>query len=277
MSRAAARVLPGYHLSLSFTLLYLTVLVLLPLGACIVTAAGLTWEQFRAAVWTERARAAYALTFGASFVAAVISSVLGLLIAWVLVRYTFPAKRFFDSLVDLPFALPTAVAGLVFSNLYVANGWLGRFLVPIGIEGAYSRFAIVLVLVFIGFPFVVRTLQPVIESLDAEAEEAAGLLGATRWQTFRLVILPALLPALLTGFTLAFARGLGEYGSIVFVSGNMPYQTEIAAFLIVSRLEEGRPNSYKEATAIASVLLTASFLMLIVINRLEARSRRWNG
>lgn len=277
MSRAAARVLPGYHLSLSFTLLYLTVLVLLPLGACIVTAAGLTWEQFRAAVWTERARAAYALTFGASFVAAVISSLLGLLIAWVLVRYTFPAKRFFDSLVDLPFALPTAVAGLVFSNLYVANGWLGRFLVPIGIEGAYSRFAIVLVLVFIGFPFVVRTLQPVIESLDAEAEEAAGLLGATRWQTFRLVILPALLPALLTGFTLAFARGLGEYGSIVFVSGNMPYQTEIAAFLIVSRLEEGRPNSYKEATAIATVLLTASFLMLIVINRLEARSRRWNG
>lgn len=277
MSRAADRVLPGYRLSLSFTLLYLSVLVLLPLGACIVTAAGLTWEQFRAAVWTERARAAYALTFGASFVAAVISSVLGLLIAWVLVRYDFPAKRLFDSLVDLPFALPTAVAGLVFSNLYVANGWLGRFLVPIGIEGAYSRFAIVLVLVFIGFPFVVRTLQPVLESLDAESEEAAGLLGATRWQTFRRVIFPALLPAMLTGFTLAFARGLGEYGSIVFVSGNMPFRTEIAAFLIVSRLEEGRPNSYKEATAIATVLLAASFLMLIVINRLEARSRKWNG
>jgi sulfate transport system permease protein len=252
------------------------VLVLVPLGACVVTAAGLTWEQFRAAVWTERARAAYVLTFGASFAAALISSVLGLLIAWVLVRYQFPGKRFFDSLVDLPFALPTAVAGLVFSNLYVANGWLGQFLVPLGIEASYSRLAIVVVLVFIGFPFVVRTVQPVIESLDAEAEEAAGLLGATRWQIFRRVIFPSLLPGLVTGFALAFARGLGEYGSIVFVSGNMPFKTEIAAFLIVSRLEEGRPNSYKEATAIATVLLAASFLMLVLINRLEARSRKWN-
>jgi len=277
MARANPRVLPGYRLSLSFALLYLSVLVLIPLGACVLAASGLSWEQFRAAVWTERARAAYALTFGASFVAALISSVLGLLIAWVLVRYDFPAKRFFDSLVDLPFALPTAVAGLVFSNLYVANGWLGQFLVPLGIEAAYTRLAVVLVLVFIGFPFVVRTVQPVIESLDAEAEEAAGLLGATRWQTFRRVIFPALLPGLMTGFALAFARGLGEYGSVVFVSGNMPFKTEIAAFLIVSRLEEGRPNSYKEATAIATVLLTASFLMLVVINRLEARSRKWNA
>jgi sulfate/thiosulfate transport system permease protein len=277
MARANPRVLPGYRLSLSFALLYLSVLVLLPLGACVVTAAGLSWEQFRAAVWTERARAAYALTFGASFLAAVISSVLGLLIAWVLVRYEFPGKRFFDSLVDLPFALPTAVAGLVFSNLYVANGWLGQFLVPLGIEAAFTRLAIVLVLVFIGFPFVVRTVQPIIESLDADAEEAAGLLGATRWQSFRRIIFPSLLPGLVTGFALSFARGLGEYGSIVFVSGNMPFKTEIAAFLIVSRLEEGRPNSYKEATAIATVLLVASFLMLVVINRLEARSRRWNS
>ena len=277
MARANPRVLPGYRLSLSFALLYLSVLVLVPLGACVVTAAGLSWEQFRAAVWTERARAAYALTFGASFVAAIISTVLGLLIAWVLVRYEFPGKRFFDSLVDLPFALPTAVAGLVFSNLYVANGWLGQFLVPLGIEGAYTRLAVVLVLVFIGFPFVVRTVQPVLESLDAEAEEAAGLLGATRWQTFRRVIFPTLLPGLVTGFALAFARGLGEYGSVVFVSGNMPFKTEIAALLIVSRLEEGRPNSYKEATAIATVLLAASFLMLVVINRLEARSRKWNS
>jgi sulfate transport system permease protein len=276
MARANPRVLPGYRLSLSFALLYLSVLVLLPLGACVVTAAGLSWEQFRAAVWTERARAAYALTFGASFIAALISSVLGLLIAWVLVRYQFPGKRFFDSLVDLPFALPTAVAGLVFSNLYVANGWLGQFLVPLGIEAAFTRLAIVLVLVFIGFPFVVRTVQPIIESLDADAEEAAGLLGATRWQSFRRIIFPSLLPGLVTGFALAFARGLGEYGSIVFVSGNMPFKTEIAAFLIVSRLEEGRPNSYKEATAIATVLLVASFLMLVVINRLEARSRKWN-
>jgi sulfate transport system permease protein len=274
MARANPRVLPGYRLSLTFALVYLSVLVLLPLTACVVTAASLSWEQFRAAVWTERARAAYALTFGAAFVAALVSSVLGLLIAWVLVRYQFPGKRFFDSLVDLPFALPTAVAGLVFSNLYVANGWLGQFLVPLGIEAAFTRLAVVLVLVFIGFPFVVRTLQPVLESLDAEAEEAAALLGATRWQTFRRVIFPALLPGLLTGFALAFARGLGEYGSVVFVSGNMPFKTEIAAFLIVSRLEEGRPNSYKEATAIATVLLTASFLMLVVINRLEARSRR---
>jgi sulfate transport system permease protein len=277
MARANPRVLPGYRLSLSFALLYLSVLVLIPLGACVFTAVGLSWEQFRAAVWTERAKAAYALTFGASFVAALISSVFGLLIAWVLVRYQFPGKRLVDSLVDLPFALPTAVAGLVFSNLYVANGWLGQFLVPLGIEGAYSRLAVVLVLVFIGFPFVVRTVQPIIESLDAEAEEAAGLLGATRWQTFRRVIFPSLLPGLVTGFALAFARGLGEYGSVVFVSGNMPFKTEIAAFLIVSRLEEGRPNSYKEATAIATVLLAASFLMLVVINRLEARSRKWNS
>lgn len=277
MSRANPRVLPGYRLSLGFALIYLGVLVLLPLGACVVTAASLSWDQFRAAVWTERAKAAYALTFGASFVAALISSALGFVIAWVLVRYDFPAKRLFDSLVDLPFALPTAVAGLVFSNLYVANGWLGQFLVPLGIEAAYSRLGIVLVLVFIGFPFVVRTLQPVIDSLDAESEEAAGLLGATRWQTFRRVIFPAMLPGVLTGFALAFARGLGEYGSIVFISGNMPFKTEIAAFLIVSRLEEGQPNSYMEATAIATVLLAASFLMLVIINRLEARSRRWSG
>jgi sulfate transport system permease protein len=276
MARAAPRVLPGFQLSLSFTLVYLSVLVVLPLGVCVATAMGLSWEQFRAAVWTERARAAYALTFGASFIAALVSSMLGLLIAWVLVRYQFPGKRIVDSLVDLPFALPTAVAGLVFSNLYVANGWLGRFLVPLGIEAAYTRLAIVVVLVFIGFPFVVRTVQPIIESLDAESEEAAGLLGATRWQTFRRVIFPALLPGLVTGFALAFARGLGEYGSIIFVSGNMPFKTEIAAFLIVSRLEEGRPNSYKEATAIATVLLAASFLMLVFINRLEARSRKWN-
>lgn len=277
MANANPRILPGYRLSISFTLVYLSVLVIIPLGACVFTAMQLNWEQFRAAVWTERARAAYALTFGAAFLAAIISAVVGLLIAWVLVRYEFPGKRILDSLVDLPFALPTAVAGLVFSNLYVANGWLGQFLVPLGIEGAYSRLAVVLVLVFIGFPFVVRTLQPVLESLDAEAEEAAALLGASRWQTFRRVMFPALLPGLLTGFTLALARGLGEYGSVVFVSGNMPYKTEIAAFLIVSRLEEGRPNSYREATAIATVLLAASFLLLVVINRLEARARKWSG
>jgi sulfate transport system permease protein len=277
MAQANPRILPGYRLSISFTLFYLSVLVIIPLGACVFTATQLSWEQFRAAVWTERARAAYALTFGTALAAATISAVSGLHIAWVLVRYEFPGKRIVDSLVDLPFALPTAVAGLVFSNVYVANGWLGRFLVPLGIEGAYSRFAVVLVLVFIGFPFVVRTLQPILDALDAEAEEAAGLLGASRWQVFRRITFPAILPGILTGFALAFARGLGEYGSVVFVSGNMPFKTEIAAFLIVSRLEEGGPNSYREATAIATVLLCASFLMLVVINRLEAMSRKWSG
>lgn len=271
MPSANPRVLPGYRLSLGFTLTYLSVLVVIPLVAVLVTAFSLSWEQFRAAVWTDRARAAYALTFGAAFVAAVLSAVIGLLVAWVLVRYEFPGRRVMDSLVDLPFALPTAVAGLVFSNLYVANGWLGRFLVPLGIEGAYSRFAIVLVLVFIGFPFVVRTLQPILESLDAEVEEAAALLGASRWQTFRRVIFPALLPGLVTGFALAFARGLGEYGSVVFVSGNLPRKTEIAAVLIVNRLEE---FSYREATAIATALLVMSFLMLVVVNRLERWTRR---
>ncbi len=263
------RILPGYRLSLSFTLLYLSVLVIIPLAACLITVTSLSWSQFVAAVWTPRARAAYYLTFGAAFIAAIISTIIGLLIAWVLVRYEFPGKRFFDSLVDLPFALPTAVAGLVFSNLYVPNGWLGRFLVPLGFEGAYSRTAIVLVLVFIGFPFVVRTVQPVLESLDKEGEEAAACLGANRWQTFRRVLLPALYPALITGFALAFARALGEYGSVIFVSGNMPFRTEIAPVLIVAKLEE---FNYAEATAIAVVLLAVSFLMLVVINLLE----RWS-
>jgi len=264
------RILPGYRLSLSFTLFYLGILVVIPLAACLATTFQLTWSQFAAAVWTPRTQAAYFLTFGASFLSAIISTIIGLLIAWVLVRYDFPGKRFFDSLVDLPFALPTAVAGLVFASLYVPNGWLGRYLVPLGFEGAYSRTAIVLVLVFIGFPFVVRALQPVLEALDKESEEAAACLGAGRWQTFRRVIFPALIPALTTGFALSFARGLGEYGSVVFVSGNMPFKTEIAPVLIVAKLEE---FNYVEATAIAVVLLAASFLMLIAINVLE----RWNN
>jgi len=222
----------------------------------------------------DRTRAAYELTFGASLTAAVISLVFGLLIAWVLVRYDFPLKRFFDSLVDLPFALPTAVAGLVFSDLYVPDGWLGRFLTPLGIKLAYSRGAVVLVMVFIGFPFVVRAVQPVLESIDAELEEAAAVLGATRWQAFRRVLLPSLLPSLITGFALAFARALGEYGSVVFVSGNMPLKTEIAPVLIMAKLEEFK---YAEATAIAVVLLLASFSLLIAINWLEKRSRRWDA
>ncbi len=196
---------------------------------------------------------------------------LGSLIAWVLVRYTFPGKRLIDSLVDLPLALPTAVGGLVYASLYVENGWLGRYLVPLGINGAYTRLGIILVLVFVGLPFVVRTVQPVLENFDPEAEEASASLGATRWQTFRGVILPTLYPALITGFALAFARSIGEYGSVVFISGNMPFKTEIAPILIVARLEE---FAYGEATAIAVVLLVISFSMLLLINMLESWSRR---
>jgi sulfate transport system permease protein len=270
VSIADRRILPGFRLSLNFTLVYLAFLVLVPLAGCFLKASSLTWDQFRAAVWTDRAQAAYLLTFGASFTAALADTVLGLLIAWVLVRYEFPLKKIFDSLIDLPFALPTAVAGLVYSQLYVPKGWLGRYVVPLGIEAAYSRLGIVLVLTFIGLPFVVRTVEPVLESLEAELEEAAACLGATRWQTFTRVIFPPLIPALMTGFALAIARGVGEYGSVVFVSGNMPFKTEIAPVLIVQRLEE---FAYAEATAIAVVLLIASFILLGVINLLERRSQ----
>jgi sulfate transport system permease protein len=269
MAISTRRVLPGFSLSLGYTVFYLSILVLLPIAAVFLKTATLSFEEFWNAVWTERARAAYFLTFGAAFVAALANLVLGLLLAWVLVRYSFPGRKLVDSLVDLPLALPTAVGGLVYSALYVETGWLGQYLVPLGIHGAYSRFAIVLVLIFVGLPFVVRTVQPVLEDLDPESEEASALLGATRWQTFRNVILPSLYPALITGFALAFARGVGEYGSVVFVSGNMPFKTEIAPILIVARLEE---FAYGEATAIAVVLLVISFAMLVVINLAE----RWS-
>jgi len=271
MAGVNQRVLPGFHLSLGYAVFYLSALVLVPLAACFLKAASLSSDQFWAAVWTERTRAAYALTFGASLAAAAINVILGLLVAWVLVRYEFPLKRLFDAFVDLPFALPTAVAGLVYCSLYAADGWLGRFLVPLGIEGAYSRLGIVLVLTFTGFPFVVRTVQPVLESLDAEVEEAAALLGATRGQTFFRVILPPLLPAVLTGFALAFARGLGEYGSVVFISGNKRFLTEIAPSLVVERLEE---FAYSEATAVAVVLLVSSLVLLALISLLERWSKR---
>lgn len=274
MSRRKLFVLPGFRLSLSITVTWLTLLLLLPLAACLTKASSLSGADFLKAVWTERTRAAYSLTFGVSFVAAVVDTLLGLLLAWVLVRYDFYGRRLIDSLIDLPFALPTAVAGLVYSNLYVKNGWLGQYLVPLGIQGAYSRLAIVLVLSFIGLPFVVRTVQPVLECLESDIEEAAACLGATRWQTFCRVILPALYPALLTGFTLTFARALGEYGSVVFVSGNMPFKTEIAPVLIVARLEE---FAYAEATAIAVVLLVISFVLLGVINFLERWSQQRSG
>lgn len=271
MTATDRRVLPGFGLSLGFTVSYLSLIVLLPLAAVVVRSAGLSAGQYWAAVASPRAQAAYLLTFGTSLAAGLINLLIGLLLAWVLVRYEFPGKRLLDSLIDLPFALPTAVAGLVYSSLYVENGWFGQFLVPLGIHGAYSRLAIVLVLVFTGLPFVARTVQPVLESLDVEIEEAAASLGATRWQTFRYVLLPALTPALLTGFALAFARALGEYGSVIFVSGNIQYRTEIAPVLIVARLEE---FAYGEASAIASVLLAMSFVMLILINLLQWWSRR---
>ena len=272
MASVNRRVLPGFSLTLGYTVFYLSILVLIPITACFFKAASLSFQEFWHAVWTERARAAYLLTFGAAFVAAIVNLFLGLLLAWVLVRYTFPGKKLVDSLVDLPLALPTAVGGLVYSSLYVQKGWLGQYLVPLGIQGAYSRFAIVLVLVFVGLPFVVRTVQPILEDFDPEAEEASASLGGTRWQTFRNIILPTLYPALITGFALAFARGVGEYGSVVFVSGNMPYKTEIAPILIVARLEE---FAYGEATAIAVVLLIISFSMLVLSNLLERWSMRY--
>ena len=271
MARVNRKVLPGFSLTLGYTVFYLSLLVILPIVACFVKAGSLSFSEFWNAVWTERSRAAYLLTFGTSFTAALTNVLLGSLIAWVLVRYSFPGKRILDSLVDMPLALPTAVGGLVYASLYVESGWLGRYLVPLGIHGAYTRLGIVLVLIFVGLPFVVRTVQPVLEDFDPEAEEASSSLGATRWQTFHTVILPALYPALITGFALAFARSIGEYGSVVFISGNMPYKTEIAPILIVARLEE---FAYGEATAIAVVLLLISFSMLLLINVLEGWSRR---
>ena len=263
--------LPGFGLGMGLTMAYLSVLLFLPLAALVMRSASLTPSAFWAAVWSERARAAYSLTFGASAIAAAVNMALGLLLAWVLARYDFWGRRFLDALIDLPFALPTAVAGLVFSGLLVRNGWYGKFLVPLGIEGAYSRLGVVIVLVFVGLPFVVRTVQPVLESIEGEIEEAAASLGASRLQTFIRVLLPAIWPSLVTGFALAFARGLGEYGSVVFISGNMPYKTEIAPVLIVQRLEE---FAYTEATAIAVVLLVGSLGSLGLINWLERRSQR---
>jgi len=274
MAAVNRRVLPGFSLSLGYSVFYLSALVLIPLGACFLKATSLSLAEFWAVVWTERARAAYLTTFTCALEAAAVNVVIGLIVAWTLVRYDFPLKRLVDALVDLPFALPTAVAGLVYATLYVKNGWVGQFLVPLGIEGAYTRLGIVLVLVFTGFPFVVRTVQPVLEALDGETEEAAQILGANRWQTFTRVILPTLLPALVTGFALAFARAVGEYGSVVFISGNMPFETEIAPVLIVARLEE---FAYREATAIAVVLLVVSFVLLALINLLERWSKRYAG
>ncbi|MGD9764953.1 MAG: sulfate ABC transporter permease subunit CysT [Candidatus Binatia bacterium] len=271
MSNVNRRVLPGFGLSLGYASVYMSLLVFIPLAAVFIRSASLDWAEFVQAVWTPRARAAYALTLGTSLLAALVNIPFGVLIAWVLVRYQFPGRRILDAIMDLPFALPTAVAGLVYSSLYVKKGWLGQYLVPLGIQGAYSRLAIVLVLIFIGLPFIVRTVQPVLNDLEAEVEEAAACLGATRFQTFWRVLVPTLLPATVTGFALAFARGIGEYGSVVFVSGNMPFRTEIAPVLIVSKLESFR---YAEAAAVAVVLLAMSFALLFAINVLERWTKR---
>jgi sulfate transport system permease protein len=256
---------------LAVTVAWLGVLLIIPVLACLAKTATLDWEQFVSAVWSARARSAYLLTFGASAAAAILDLLLGTLLAWVLVRYEFPGRRLMDAVIDLPLALPTAVAGLVYSGLYVRTGWLGQFLVPLGFAGAYSKSAIVLVLTFLGLPFVVRTVQPLLSSLEPELEEAAASLGAGRFATFRRVLLPALRPAMVSGGALAFARGLGEYGSVVFVSGNMPLRTEIAPVLIVQKLEE---FSTAEATAIAVVLLAASLASLGLISWLDSRRLR---
>jgi len=268
------RVLPGFKTTMAFTVFYLCLIVLGPLLTLPAKSVSLGWQRFWMAISDPRVVASYRVTLGSSLAAACINGVFGFLVAWVLVRYEFPFKRLLDSLVDFPFALPTAVAGLVFSALFVQKGWYGRFLVPLGINVAYTRLGIVLVLVFIGFPFVVRTLQPVLEGLERDVEEAAACLGAGRYRTFRSVILPSITPAVLTGFTLAFARSLGEYGSVVFISGNMPFRTEIAPVLVVARLEE---YAYGEATAIAIVLLLISFSALFLINLVERWSSRHHG
>ena len=258
--------LPGFGLTMGFTLFYLSAIVLIPLGGIILKTLGIPWQDFWHLATTDRALAAYRLTFGASFVAALINAVFGTLLAWVLARYEFPGRRFIDALVDFPFALPTAVAGLTLASLFAANGWLGKYLVPLGIKGAFTQLGVVLALTFVGMPFVVRTLQPVLENFEREVEEASATLGAGRLRTFVSVIAPSLLPPVLTGFALAFARAIGEYGSIVFISGNLPFKTEIAPYLIVIRLEE---FDVPGALALAVVLLLFSFVLLAVVNLLE--------
>jgi sulfate/thiosulfate transport system permease protein len=265
------RVLPGFGLSLGYTLLYLGLIVLLPLSAAFIKASGLGWAAFWHAVTEPRVLATYRLTFGAALLAAATNALFGLLVAWVLVRYRFPARRLVDALVDLPFALPTAVAGIALTAVYSRNGWIGRLLEPLGIQVAFTPLGVIVALTFIGLPFVVRTVQPVLQDLDSELEEAAASLGASRWQTFRRVILPHLAPALITGFALAFARAVGEYGSVIFIAGNVPMVSEITPLLIITKLEQ---YDYAGAAAIAVVMLVASFVLLMLINGLQHRARR---
>lgn len=259
-------VLPGFGLSMGFTVLYTSLIVLIPLSALFFKSATVDWATFWATVTAPRVVASYQLTFGAAFIAALVNLVFGSIVAWCLVRYTFPGKKIVDALVDLPFALPTAVAGIALTALYAQNGWLGRYLEPLGIKVAYSPLGVVVALIFIGLPFVVRTVQPVLEDAERELEEAAASLGAGRVQTFLRVLLPTLLPALLTGFALSFARAVGEYGSVVFISGNMPMVSEITPLLIISKLEQ---YDYAGAAAIATVMLVFSFVLLLAINALQ--------
>jgi len=266
--RPSRRILPGFGLTIGITVTYLTLLVLIPLSAVFIRSSGMGWDAFWAAITGRQVVASYKVTFGISFLAAATNAVFGFLVAWVLTRYRFPGRRILDALVDLPFALPTAVAGIALTALYARNGWLGQFFYSLGIETAYSQVGIYIALTFIGLPFVVRTLQPVMEDLDAEVEEAAASLGASRAKVFSQIIVPALLPAMLTGFALAFARAIGEYGSVIFISGNIPLRTEITPLVIVKFLEN---YQYPQATAVAAVMLAASFALLFVINLLQ----RW--
>ena len=266
-------ILPGFGLTFGFTVFALSLVVLIPLSAVFITTAGMGWEEFTRVALSRRAMLAYRLSFGAAAIAALINAVFGLLIAWVLVRTDFPGKRIVSALVDLPFALPTAVAGIALTALYASNGWLGQYLEPAGIKVAFAPLGVVVALTFIGLPFVVRTVEPVLADLGAEVEEAAASLGATRWQSFARVVFPAVAPALATGFALAFARGVGEYGSVIFIAGNLPFRSEIAPLLIVQQLEQ---YNYAGATAIATTMLVASFAILMAINALQAwdRARR---
>ena len=272
--RGTRRVLPGFKLTLGYTVLYLSLIVLIPLSALVFKTFTLTWDQFWSAVTGPRVLASYRLTFGASLFAAMVNVVFGLLIAWVLVRYKFPGKRFVDALVDLPFALPTAVAGIALTALLAENGWVGQYFVPLGIKLAYTPTGVVIALIFIGLPFVVRTVQPVLEDTEKELEEAAACLGATRLQTFTRVIFPAIAPALLTGFAMAFARAIGEYGSVIFIAGNIPMVSEIAPQVLMGKLEQ---NDYAGATAVAVVLLIISFILLLIINALQGWQRKRSG
>ena len=270
--RSPGRVIPGFGISLGFTIFYLALIVLIPLSAVFLKTFTMTWDAFWAAVTSERVMASYRLSFGASLIAAFINVIFGGIVAWVLVRYQFPGKRFVDALVDLPFALPTAVAGITLTALYSHNGWIGQYLASLGIKVAFTPLGVVLALTFIGLPFVVRTVQPVLEEAERELEEAAASLGASPLQTFIRVVLPTIVPALLTGFALAFARAAGDYGSVIFIAGNIPYVSEIAPLLIVIKLEE---FNYAGATAVGTIMLAVAFAMLFVINLIQAWTRRF--